>query len=507
MPFYTTHWKCVKNNIVKLYMQKRGGEPIASGGYGCVFKPALKCKSSDKVYDGVSKLMKKVHAEEEMNVVRNIAEIKTIPNYKDFFVIDGMKICEPDELNERDLRNFDEVCTNLTDDSDNSEQGAYNAYSVNNQLESLNVIQLPDAGKETSDIMSERHFGEKELYEFNENMIKLIEGAVIPMNEKGIYHGDLKDSNILYGHDNKLRIIDWGMSFKLPDKYTKFLLDTISRRRIQFNMPLQNVLFDQYVLGELKRLSKEGASDANIGERIKTLYETSYSYNRGHTKYIEKYIVTILNDPKIQSVHAFFVDYLTKIVLNHKNGNELNTKAFFAEYVNILDIWGAMSIYLAVAKKITSDDVYIKDKNVILEEIVNMLNRFLYRYPHFYTNETERANYKSDVVKGIKHLNTFLLKPTISKVPLEVVNKSKDSKSDFTTESDLIKLLTPIQITKKPKSKSIEKKVTKKKRSKRCPNGTRMNKKTGKCEPLKRKNHTKRRSRTSTLLSKRVITN
>ena len=39
---------------------KKGGKVIASGGFGCIFKPALKCKNKDKRQeDSITKLMKK----------------------------------------------------------------------------------------------------------------------------------------------------------------------------------------------------------------------------------------------------------------------------------------------------------------------------------------------------------------------------------------------------------------------------------------------------------------
>ena len=38
---------------------QKAGEAIAAGGYGCVFKPPIKCKNTTVPYDptGVSKLM------------------------------------------------------------------------------------------------------------------------------------------------------------------------------------------------------------------------------------------------------------------------------------------------------------------------------------------------------------------------------------------------------------------------------------------------------------------
>ena len=33
-----------------------GGAMIDSGGFGCIYKPALRCKNNNKRYDGISKL-------------------------------------------------------------------------------------------------------------------------------------------------------------------------------------------------------------------------------------------------------------------------------------------------------------------------------------------------------------------------------------------------------------------------------------------------------------------
>jgi len=50
-------------------MSRKGGKAIASGSYGCVFRPALKCKSDgdEKQKNSVSKLMYNEDANEEMD--------------------------------------------------------------------------------------------------------------------------------------------------------------------------------------------------------------------------------------------------------------------------------------------------------------------------------------------------------------------------------------------------------------------------------------------------------
>ena len=51
---------------------QKAGEAIAAGGYGCVFKPPIKCKNATVPYDptGVSKLMIGYAADNEMDEIK-----------------------------------------------------------------------------------------------------------------------------------------------------------------------------------------------------------------------------------------------------------------------------------------------------------------------------------------------------------------------------------------------------------------------------------------------------
>ena len=62
----------------------KGGKVLASGGYGCVFTPALKCEGSKKRdINKVSKLMTDKHATQEYEEIISIKEkLDTIKNYK-----------------------------------------------------------------------------------------------------------------------------------------------------------------------------------------------------------------------------------------------------------------------------------------------------------------------------------------------------------------------------------------------------------------------------------------
>ena len=49
-----------------MILQQNGGKLIASGGYGCVFSPSLKCENQDLINNNnISKLITTKHSQEE----------------------------------------------------------------------------------------------------------------------------------------------------------------------------------------------------------------------------------------------------------------------------------------------------------------------------------------------------------------------------------------------------------------------------------------------------------
>ena len=74
-------------------MYNKGGKVLASGGFGCVFSPALKCKNTKKrEYGKISKLMTEKHAIQEYKEIKNIREkLKDIPDNQDYFLLNDIK--------------------------------------------------------------------------------------------------------------------------------------------------------------------------------------------------------------------------------------------------------------------------------------------------------------------------------------------------------------------------------------------------------------------------------
>ena len=144
---------------------KRGGKMLASGGFGCVFSPALKCKGADSRQPNmVSKLMTTRHANEEYHEITNMKnKLKTIPNYQNYFLVDHFTVCNPDNLTNEDLINFDK-CTALSkkdikstsSSSDKNKNTHLTSNEVNINLKELKILNMPFGGIPVDDFI-EKH--------------------------------------------------------------------------------------------------------------------------------------------------------------------------------------------------------------------------------------------------------------------------------------------------------------------------------------------------------------
>ena len=102
----------------------KGGKVLASGGFGCVFSPALKCEDTKKrEKDGVSKLMTTEHAVEEYEEITSIkTKLDSIKNYEDYFLLKDITLCSPAKLTQTDLTAFDAKCSALKKNKYNQEK-------------------------------------------------------------------------------------------------------------------------------------------------------------------------------------------------------------------------------------------------------------------------------------------------------------------------------------------------------------------------------------------------
>jgi serine/threonine protein kinase len=250
-----------KNNTKKVV---RGGKVIDSGGYGCVFKPALKCRSIEPskttpstsfsqktVY--VSKIMNSRDAEEEYNLLNKFATI--IKNSRKtgmfrFMVLSGITMCHISPT-EEDKEDYIKQCSRLAEKN-----------GINN-ISDMVSLNIPYAGKNLLKMFNELRFQNSQInrgiiIDYFKKMRSLFTGGVMLLYETTpkIIHGDIKEENMLCQYNESfttiyddVKLIDWGLSFTYNESNQQDRLEAIrqiSRRPLQFNLPFGVLLFSDY---------------------------------------------------------------------------------------------------------------------------------------------------------------------------------------------------------------------------------------------------------------------
>jgi hypothetical protein len=285
------------------------GRAIASGGFGCVFSPELKCADKEdshltayERHKRVSKVMMKRNAIEEYEEIQTIRKkLSNIPNYSKYFLVDGFTLCKIKGFSKLDLLNFRKGCRALK--RDNIDETNINNPEILDQLLALNMIN----GGISVDEYIEKHIRNGiTLKKMNDSLIDLLLNGIIPMNNTGVYHCDIKDSNILIDTKKQPRLIDWGLSTEYhPFKGTGFseIPRTWYDRPLQYNTPFSVILFtDMFVSMYSEFLKKNGrASEDKLKEFLRN-YIREWKKDRGLGHYeLITHIVAILFSREINN--------------------------------------------------------------------------------------------------------------------------------------------------------------------------------------------------------------
>ena len=422
----------------KILKNKFGGQAIASGGFGCVFKPALACANGVRKPNGVSKLMTLKHANDEYDEITQIKDkLNKIPNYSKYFLIDDIdNLCIPAALTTSDLQNFYEKCSAL-------KKSKYTATNINDSLNELRVLSMPDGGETVKQYISNiKKF--EQVENLNTSLIELFKNGIIPMNEKGIYHSDIKDTNILVdtANDNvQPRLIDWGLTTEYPlDDNNKSKNDLSwlplkwQNKSIQFNAPFSIILFSRYFLDEYNDfLRSTGTPKKNNKQYMVKLDEfiKTYLFNWmergkgiGHIVTINKTIEILYDltktpdnqtdiivtdpsepdDPYKIYVYVKTIEIITAYIRNilitytpEKEAEPAIKDYLNKVFINNIDKWGFLCSYLPFLKKATKDNLD-KSKNKKVFNIIKALFIFLYE-------TSDRAITKEEITNQLSAIN------------------------------------------------------------------------------------------------------
>ena len=141
-----------RKNRAPIKREMFGGSVIASGGFGCIFKPSIKCSNTFSKDDSISKLMLKKYAKHEYNEIQKYKKLlRSIPNYADYFLVEGFSLCKPQELDKQDLTDFNEKCSALTKKN-------YSESTVNKQIDDLMSLNMPYGGIDIDEFIEKNRF-------------------------------------------------------------------------------------------------------------------------------------------------------------------------------------------------------------------------------------------------------------------------------------------------------------------------------------------------------------
>jgi serine/threonine protein kinase len=343
---------------------RNGGKVIASGGFGCVFSPALKCEGkSSRGKNRISKLLTKKHALEEYNEVELFKKkLNKIPQYENYFLLNGFEICKPAKLDKSDLAGFSSKCSALPKDKITQE-------NINKSLDKVFALNMPNGGLPIDDFIIKNNTY-KNIIKLNNTLINLLNNGIIPMNENNIYHCDMKDSNILVDNSSgfKTRLIDWGLSTEYIPNIDQPFPKTWRNRPFQFNVPFSIIIFSDLFFDKYSKYIKQGGKLDYENLKpfvIDYIYLWIKERGMGHYSFINIIMLMLFgnelknidekNKEKIiesEFTLPYICNYIIEILINFTKFREdgsLNLRVYLdTVFIKIVDIWGFVISYIPI---------------------------------------------------------------------------------------------------------------------------------------------------------------
>jgi len=400
--------KTLKNKNKKKI--SKGGKVLASGGFGCVFTPALRCENKKtRKRNGVSKLMTTNHAIKEYNEIVQIKEkLKTIKKYTDYFLVNDISICKPALLTKSDLIDFTQKCTALQKDD------KITSKNINDSLDKMMILNMKNGGLPVDDfIFIAEHFSD--LYELNHSLISLLKNGIIEMNKKNIYHCDIKDSNILVEKKQnslKTRLIDWGLATVYVPFHNNPFPNTWINRPLQYNVPFSVIIFTDVFIEKYTKYTNDGLNKKEE-EGLSAFVSDYLDYwiderGMGHLKLMDQIIHILLDqekrgqghgegdghgegeeeERKETSISQITMDYITKYIVNilihftifREDGAwTLNMREYLDHvFIDNVDVWGFVSTYLAFLESLHENKDELEKPLIDCFDIIRNLFMFIY---------------------------------------------------------------------------------------------------------------------------------
>ena len=381
---------------------QNAGKVIDSGGFGCIFSPRLKCEN-EKNYSDVlnenekklSKLMTKEHAEDEYELITELNNIlNVIPNYQDYFLINNFTLCRPSKITKQDLINYTTECKPLI-------KKGITTNNINTSIDKIKMLTMPYGGINIDTFIDE-YWINSDIIMLNNALIQLLNNGILPMNKLGVYHCDIKDSNVLVEISEtglNTRLIDWGLSV-IKDDDDDDIPSNLYRRPFQFNVPFSSILFSDELTTMYNDFIKQHNNPTYYEIRefvINYIFVWNDIRGPGHLstinnifkRFVENDLEGVDNDTiknhviEYEFTYFYIVNYISEILFEYTLNNKLDLREYFDNvFLKNIDVWGFMSIYLAFIDKIYNYKSRLNDYGYdFFYKIKDIIIRYLYSNP------------------------------------------------------------------------------------------------------------------------------
>lgn len=428
-----------KNKTYK--KELKGGKVVGSGGYGCVFRPALKCVGKRRSAKKITKLLKIKYAEDEFKEITRFKDVlKKVPKYNDYFLLDGIEMCTPDKLTKDDLGDFDAKCKAL------QKMGISKA-NMNAHLSKVMALNMPDGGVDMGDFI-EKHNTYDDFKRINAAMQKLLLNGIIPMNKLSVYHCDIKESNILIsvkedGNACIARLIDWGLSTEYVSTNPLSIPEIMKDRPLQYNVPFSNILFNStFAKMYADFLVKNPTPNYYDLRAFVTDYLFVWNKVRGpgHMKTINALFGKLFEDDlhhlsaedkkmmiEMEFTYYYIVEYISQILLKYTKYQHFDLFGYFEiVFLKNIDIWGfIMSYYPLIVFLYQFYDKLTKKEIKLFKHLKYIFMKYLYE------NGAEPIN-TAELNDDLTKLGTMLESLNINK------NSSASSNSNFSLHTSSV---------------------------------------------------------------------
>ena len=377
-----------------------GGKIIASGGFGCIFKPALKCEDSEtRETNKISKLMTIKHATDEYNQIQKFKHIlNIIPNYTNYFLLDNFTLCKPDKLTSSDLSNYTKKCKALKKKDITSK-------NINESLDKILTLNMPYGGMDVenfiNDYINQNNTISSNIIILNNSLINLLVNGIIPMNKLNVFHCDIKDSNVLVNPTETgltTRLIDWGLS--IIHNPNEGIPKKLYRRPFQYNVPFSSILFNKEFLKMYNDFLKINSKPDNFQIRefiVNYIFVWNEIRGPGHLSAIndivKKLTIKDLISVKKKKVkehlieydftYYYIIEYLSQILQKYTYNGKFDMMTYFNTiFLKNIDIWGFVMIYVSLYEYLYSSFETLNEYQIqFIDKIKYIIIHFLYESP------------------------------------------------------------------------------------------------------------------------------